>query len=60
MLVIIKPESSVITLLGKLFFRGQPLWEQRSKMITLVWSVAVGILVAAVSVAVIFLQNARR
>jgi hypothetical protein len=60
MLGFINPESSVITLLGKLFFRSEPTWEQRNKMLTLLWAVAVGLAVGGVCVAAILLQNARR
>jgi hypothetical protein len=55
----IKPEHSPINLLGKVLYRQQPPWEQRRKSIILLCSVVTGVVLGAICVAVILLQNQR-
>jgi hypothetical protein len=59
MLIAIKPEYSPINLLGKLFFRRAASWEQRHKMINPLWAAAFGLVLGAISVSFILLENSR-
>jgi len=53
----IKPDHSLLGLLGKLFFRHQPTWVQRRKMGVLFWSIVVGLFCGGVIVAGILAAN---
>jgi len=60
MLMSITPKFSPINLLGKLFFRRRAPWEQRRKVVVLLWSVVVGVVLGGMCVAMILFQNRRR
>jgi hypothetical protein len=49
----IEPDHSTIGLLGKLFFRRQPSWAQRRKMIVLLCSILAGLFCGGVVVVII-------
>jgi hypothetical protein len=53
----IKPDHSIIGLLGKLFFMHQAPWIQRRKTIVLLWSIAVGLFCGGVCAAIMFYQS---
>ena len=59
MLAVIKPEYSPINLLGKLFFWRLSPWQQRSKIIIVMWSIIVGLAFGAAVMMVILIQNGR-
>ena len=56
----IKSKHSTLNVLGKIFFRGQPPWEQRRKMVLLLWSAAAGAIVGGALVGWLFVENTRR
>jgi hypothetical protein len=55
----IKPEYSLVNLLGKLVFRQQAPWQQRRKSIILSWSILVGLGFGGLVMATMLLQNGR-
>jgi hypothetical protein len=56
----IKPEHSLINLLGRLIYHRQPPWEQRRKVIILLWSIIIGMVLGGIYVAVILFQTGHR
>jgi hypothetical protein len=55
----IKPDYSPINLLGKLFFRRAAPWQQRNKMIIVLYTIAVGLVGGAAILACTWFANDR-
>lgn len=60
MLITIKPDYSPLGLLGKLFFRREPPWMQRRKMMMIMWSLLVGLICGGFVIALVIVQNTRK